>query len=291
MNMKILRKSFAKACQKVRHISVRTTTTTTSTVSPSTSSSSISKSSGYGTCVSSENIYMDDQRFKLASNLFSSQCKFNKQLKQELERYVRPMAALLAEQHFLGIFQNVEKICSISQYMVSLVDENDFYESMVNGVRECVDVLSDAYTTYVNGFGASVQLLEELSIDLSECFDIRRFLALPICNCKKLYQFMCRLEKVDSRVSGLRRAFKLVCELLAEMEVKVESMVQIVPNQSLIRSRKLVNKSRRLLVKKKKSQVNVLPSDFTDYEGNKHYFFYNLKEMSNNQKAKKREKN
>lgn len=267
MNMKLLKKSLAKACKKVRDISAR------NSVSSSSSSTSISKSSGYGTSLSSENIYMDDKLFRLASNLFSSQIKFKNYLKQDLEQYVRPMAALLSEQDFLIIFQNIEKICSISEYMLNMVDENEFYETMVGAVWECVGLLSDAYTTYINGFDKSMQLLEHMSLDLSQCFDIRKFLTTPIRNCKKLYQFLDRWEKMDSvKAAGLGKKFRVVCERLAEMEVKVESMVQIVPNQSLIRSRKLVNKSKKLLVKKKKSQVNILPSDFTDYEGNRHYF-------------------
>lgn len=263
MNMKILRKGFAKACQKVRDVSSKIT------VSPSSSSSSISKSSGYGTSLSSDNIYLDDKRFTLVNNLFSSQVKFQNQLRQELEQYVRPMAAFLAEQDFLLIFQNVEKICSISEFMLNMVNENDFYESMLSAVCECAGLLSDAYLTYVSGFGKSMQLLEEINIDLSECFDVRKFLTLPIRNCKKLYQILTRLEKFEfSRVRSLRKEFKLVCEKLLEIEVKVE----VVPNQSVLKSKKLVNKSKKLLVKKKKCQANILPSDFTDYEGNRHYF-------------------
>ena len=263
MNMKIFKKGFAKACQKVRDISAK------NTVSPSSSSSSISKSSGYGTSLSSDNIFLDEKRFRLASNLFSSQIKFKNHLRHELELYVRPMAAFLSEQDFLVIFQNVEKISSISEFMLNMVNVNDFYESIISAMCECVVLLSDAYTTYVNGFGKSMQLLQEINIDLSECFDVRKFLTLPIRNCKKIYQILTRLEKLEcSRARGLRKEFKVVCEKLAEIEVKVE----IVPNQSVLKSKKLVTKSKKLLVKKKKCQANNLPSDFTDYEGNRHYF-------------------
>ncbi|CAF0840121.1 unnamed protein product [Brachionus calyciflorus] len=274
MNMKSLKKSFAKTLKKVKDLSMKSS----NGITPSSSSSSISKSSGYGTSTSTENLFIyDHKQTKILNNFITYQNNYLNSLKRDLEMYVRPLCGCLNESQYLTIFQNIEKLCTLTEFMIKSIDN---YESVIDVVYDCKGLLFGAYSIYINGFKSSMEMLNEL--ELNECLNIRKLLSLPIRNLKKMYNTFSNLCLNDEKSECLHECLKDLCSELARMEVEVQepcvsltTTTTSVQSNSFVRSRQLVNKSKKLLVKRnnqKLNQVNCLPSDFTDYEGVKHYF-------------------
>lgn len=233
----------------------------------------------------------------IMQSLMQYEFKFLNKLKTHLEMYIRPLSALIDSQKYLQLFQNIEKIFTMTEFIRNTINEsikitNDLYTSSVCVLNEYISLIVDTYQVYLNGYAQAVECLQSLKNTKQNLNIIQQFIDLPIKNITKLYcTFMALLEMTPIVEADDYDKLSTVCTQLKSLIVPNENSLNETTFSSstqeyskIITVQDLKYDYKRNSVKKLKSKtsrkhksfkiqsINALPSDFTDYDGNKHYF-------------------
>jgi hypothetical protein len=84
-----------------------------------------------------------EQKRQVVQCLLDYQTEFHAKMRCEIENTVRPLSVLINEQVYFEIFQNIEKICSITAFIKKTIDDSmlltmDIYKSTLTVIHEYV---------------------------------------------------------------------------------------------------------------------------------------------------------
>jgi len=258
--------------------------------------------------------------------LLDYQIEFIEYLKNGLECFVRPLSYMLDSDQFCQIFQNIEKIYSMTEFVRASINDSlkltsNIYESTVSVIHEYISLITSTYETYAQGFESACQRLEcvqhydkllksfvnKKSSKKQFQFKLNEFIKLPMKNMKKIHSaFQSILDMTNStdlsdyeRLNTICNEFRAIVEIdkqdsfdltseinPKDLQYKVDQQ-NPQPSTGFTRSSSTTSTScrsnastrRRIRVMKSKAlknnlanKKNRLPNDYTDKDGNKHYF-------------------
>lgn len=84
-----------------------------------------------------------EQKRHIAQCLLDYQVEYLAQMRQGIEKHVRPLSVVLQQDVFYALFQNIEKICSITSFIKNAIDDSmmltmDIYKSTMTIFHEYV---------------------------------------------------------------------------------------------------------------------------------------------------------
>lgn len=288
-----------------------------------------SSSSGYGTSIESansvfvnlDNYFYDENFSKIKTRaqennlnmkrnviqcLLQYQLDYLRTLQTSIESYVRPMGVLMDERQYFGIFQNVEKICAMTEFVRNTINDSmmltlDIYKSTVTTMYEYISMIVNTYETYVQGYEQALNELDTLDMntliksnDRLNKFNAAEFIHMPIVNITKIYcAFSSLLEMTPMSDMDDYEQLNTVCvqlkSLIGDFACDL-NMIELFNNEMFTApndeetyeeiyekpTRPTRSKLHRRQIKtkttKSPSKQSPFPVDFTDFDGNKHYF-------------------
>ncbi len=208
---------------------------------------------------------------------------------------IRPLSVLIESNLFFDIFQNFEKIFSLTQFINRSIIEsfhltNNQYLSTVNVIHEHISILSRTYDVYFKGYSkASSSLNDKQFTSIAEWFkknknldeiNFIQLISLPITNITKMYAaFVSLLEMTHFSEFDEYNRLSSVCNILHQVIHQEQEIVSYKCSQST--NRRICKISHDDLIydeskfrnnKHQTTNFKKMPFDYTDNDGNKVYF-------------------
>ena len=243
--------------------------------SGTTATSSSSSSSGYGSSVHSpvlsvflnlDNYFYDEAanyttptsapantKVEIAQSLLDAELDFVTKLRANLTSYVRPLSCLLPAPLHQTIFQNIEKILIVTEFVRSAIGDamsqnqqqqgnhNDACSATVTTIGENLSLLTSAYELYISGYFAAQQALAESHEQLmsfewirANGFDMVECLVLPVANAIAIRDVFAALLELTISSGDINECDRLhaICQRLDALVKNVSEEVDECSNSS-----------------------------------------------------------
>lgn len=215
--------------------------------------------------------------------LLKYQTDFVATLRNGIEMNVRPLSAFMKPQVFYKIFQNIEKIYSVSEFVRNSINDSvtslhtDVYNSTLNVFYENIHLIHSTYELYLRGYERAIDCLnetinDELVNETYSDYNLFDLVELPTLNISKLYDaFTSLLDMTSSSdVHDYERLQKIV-GLLGQLCENETNVTENVSESNYNNIKSTFSTTAKSSVLSYNSQ-HKLPSDFTDNDGIKYYF-------------------
>lgn len=203
--------------------------------------------------------------------LLDYQVEFSAMLSQKLKSHIRPLSLLMDTKLFYEIFQNIEKINAITDFIKNSITESiylnqDVCTSVLSVISEYIPMIIQTYETYLRGYAHAEECLkiseftaifEEYSeLHFMKDFDLLEFIDLPIKNITKMYCAFMSLQDItpaseqhdSERINLISSQLKSLIGPSSDTSLDLEDLESVCTKKSS------------------------LPNDFVDENGQKYYF-------------------
>jgi hypothetical protein len=203
--------------------------------------------------------------------LLDYQIEFSALLNQQLQSHIRPLSMLMDSKLFYEIFQNIEKIFAITEFIINAINESiflnqDVFTSVLNVVSEYIPMIVQTYETYLKGYAHAedcsknsefAAIFDEFAeLHFMKNFDLLEFIDLPIKNITKFYCAFMSLQDITpaseqhdfERINYICGQLKFLIGPSSDTSLDLDDLESVCTSKSS------------------------LPDDFVDENGQKYYF-------------------
>lgn len=131
--------------------------------------------------------------------LIDYELSFLTSLRHYIENYIRPLQINMESSLFYEIFQNIEKLYQLAEFLRNSIDEAmrlgcDLYNSTMNVVYDHLSMISNLYGLYINGYKAAQQEAQAFAPVFNQQLpqfvhftdEICKIIDLPVLNLTKM---------------------------------------------------------------------------------------------------------
>lgn len=203
--------------------------------------------------------------------LLDYQVEFSGMLSQQLRSHIRPLSLLMDTKLFYKIFQNIEKINAVTDFIKNSINESiylnqDVCTSVLAVISEYIPMIIQTYETYLRGYAHAEECLknseftaifeEYPELHFMKDFDLLEFVDLPIKNITKMYCAFMSLQDITpaseqhdfERINLISSQLKSLIGPSSDTSLGLEDLESVCTKKSS------------------------LPNDFVDENGHKYYF-------------------